>query len=469
MNGNGRHDGWNHNQNMENRQMNQNHSGSCGCGCQQNQNEYNGANNGSHSSNEYNGANNGSYSSNGYNSNNNGSYPSTEYNSNNNGSYPSTEYVKGYSIGDDLPLESKQFQKISNVNTSGSHRAIDAKDTEIGYQIDNRVSGPCKGVDYQNTVTYEQTAIGGDSQFLIFYQTDSGRYIIANRENGRVLEVISSSINNFVTISNMFNGFQNQNFIMTKSADNSSFSLTTENNKTLNICNHEFEYNTKITALENANRNDNYLLFKPTSDTINVSFPTLPSLTTLPDPSSLTSLDDRGIEPNNAPRAIIGNALIPAILVNDGDISDRIKTNPYYRLTYKQYWHKTWSVQIPAFGRQTVRDITGMYPNTQTEMKNIIDISIGNDWKLRFFNKSKLFQKQIYEGLNMLPSQSNDNLEFVTFDYDKLNTTQNEVRFVKYNLAYEFELTFANGIRVMAPWVMYTPEEIIKTYPNNIN
>ncbi|WP_103574453.1 hypothetical protein [Bacillus thuringiensis] len=504
MNGNGKHDNWNHNQQISNVQMNHNHGRSYDCSCQQNQYGY------EQQKQQYE-QNNSQYMQNNLgNENRNGLYPYQEnqyeqnknyyasnnltynqsdlYNSNpqnmykhqtySNDFYCSPSYTAGENnILDLLGTESKQFQKISNINTKDLHRSITASNTQIGYQIDTRVPGPCKGVDYQNTVTYEQNSIGGDSQYLIFYKTDyTDAFIIANRANGRVLEVIPSSVNGFVTISNMFTYNQNQLFIRTKISNNDNsddvpFSLTTENNQTLNICHHEFQYNTKITALDNAYRLDDKVLFKPTRDKINISFPNMVvnAKEKLPEPEELTNMDKNTLF---IPKVIISKTLIPGIIVNDVTLlkEQQIAKSPYYVLEYVQSWEEVYNEIVPAYRPSyTWTSTDGIRHVNLLDIKNTINISIGGTsqgWGLRFSDKSDLFKNIITSAFIIKSTQAPD-MGFSENDIDQYYGKNIDSRVKIYIKTHNLILRRLDQLNnSIATWTIFeNTKPVIRTFP----
>ncbi|MED1382643.1 hypothetical protein, partial [Bacillus mycoides] len=393
-------------------------------------------------------------------------------------SYPSNEYVGGYSIQDGLPQESKQFQKISNMNTRDNHRVLDAQDTYFGQLIDNRVGDTCKYVEHKNSVIYElsrQPVYTPDSQYFIFYQMDNGNFIIANKENSRVLEVIFSSVNGFVTISNEFNATSDQRFKVVRSK-NDTFRLVTEGNKTLNICGHSFQYNTKITAVNADIDGDNYLFQKSMDkDTRDLYFGTISNKNPeiLNDPRNLKSLDDLGDEP----RAFKGAALLPALFVNDPrySVHRRVSNSPYYYLEYTQYWHRIWTDVLPIDGYGAWIEMIGVTNDTQVNMKNIMNITItgkdlgvdlGIDLGLRFGDKSFLFEQKILSGLSIRKTDY-PNLGIDERAMYQRNNSNLKTRFVRYVKKHEFVLRDLNGSKVAEPWIITEDRSITKEYSSN--
>ncbi|MGE6593773.1 hypothetical protein ACQKFU_30530 [Bacillus mycoides] len=350
-----------------------------------------------------------------------------------------------------LPDESKRFQTITNINTSNNgHRVLDAMDTTVGQQLESGY-GSCSMVRVANTVVNEEVQFLNESQLFVFYQADDGNFFIANKGNGRVLEVIPNSIHGYLVISNLYNGANDNQRIRKENVTTTNFRLRSQNTA-INICGHNINRFVPITAELTLNNNQ-FFQFRP-ENMDNISLPTLRSGETLGPPPVLTSLNDQGPSPAQATRATIGSALIPCIFVNDVlPLNRRMQESPYYILEYRQYWHRLWTDEIPASGRKPFEEITGILPNAQASMRNMIDMSIGADWGLRFGDNSTPFMRGVLDSLNTLASYANTDLGDRTLvnQFDNLNGFP--VRYARFVKAHEYRLTRLNGTLVTTPWV----------------
>nr|WFP21571.1 Tpp36-like protein [Bacillus thuringiensis] len=466
MNENGRNAGWNSNQQMSKGHMNQNHVESCGCGCKQNEYEY------KQQQNQYE-QNDNQYMVNHQGSQNYGeSYPYQEnfykpeqsYNSSYGPNNPS-EY-----LGQTLPEESKRFQRITNINNT-NNRVMDAYTLSGGESLEND-RGACPNVvPLRNTVVNAESSYQNDSQYFIFYKTDNGQFVIANLGNGRVLDTESYNYNNFtydVVISDIYKGNRsNQIFKKELVAQNQFRLTTTRNNENLaiNNCNGEFNKFQTYVAVP-GNVNNVYKIYDYRSPSF--ALPNLSTPTTLDVPENLKSRDDLGVEPNVAPRAIIGNALIPCILVNDYQYSlaDKMKNHPYYKLEYRKYWHRLWTDLVPYAITDTKKEErTGMVAGNQNNMENIINMSVGNDLGLRFNTMTDRFKMDISSALGIKVSYAN-NLGEILDEYTVANVREaNGVRYVRYALGHEFVLTRSDGSEVGKWYALDPNNRLTRTFP----
>ncbi|MEC5308883.1 Larvicidal toxin protein, partial [Bacillus thuringiensis] len=185
---------------------------------------------------------------------------------------------------------------------------------------------------------------------------------------------------------------------------------------------------------------------------------------------ALRYLQDSGLAPHEAPRAIIGSALLPCIFVNDVlPLDRRIKESPYYVLEYRQYWHRLWSDLIPAGTTRTMTEVTGMLSGAQTQnnMRNSIDMSIGVDWNIRFGTRSNPFSQQITRNLNVLRSNTITDLGERTEQVRYLNPNPTDVRYARFAVGHEYVLRRMNGTQV-ASWVAVDNRSMyLLTFPTN--
>ncbi|MDY7965616.1 hypothetical protein [Bacillus thuringiensis] len=361
-----------------------------------------------------------------------------------------------------LPEVSKRFQTIqSTENTTDTARVLSAMNTRNGQTLDpSDANLACRTIRADNTVLNELLGISGiapeGTQDFLFYQLDSGNFIIANKGNGRVLEVKELDEHNLdalVTISNDYspsNG--NQRFRLIGSTSE-TFRLATEAlpSKQIDICG---GYSNSYTlAAANRNTNQPNALFR-IHDTTNLEIPTLRSGGMLGSPPVLTSLSDAGPSPEQAQRVIIGSALIPCLYVNDVlPLDRRMKESPYYVLEYRQYWHRLWTDEIPSGDTRPFEEITGILSNAQTSMRNMIDMTIGADWGLRFGDNSLPFKRGILDSLNTLGSFADVDLGNRITPVRHMNYNPFPARYARFVRAHEYRLTRLNGTLVVTPWV----------------
>ncbi|MGE7625544.1 hypothetical protein ACQKMD_21950, partial [Viridibacillus sp. NPDC096237] len=346
-----------------------------------------------------------------------------------------------------LPVESIRFQTIKSVgNNTTPPRVLSAMDTHIGQSLNNMNPRfpPCERVNSTNTVLNELLGSAGiapeGTQDFLFYRLDNNNFVIANKGNGRVLEVQATTVNDWVTTSNIFspsNG--NQRFRIIRPTSD-TFRLATEAlpSKQIDICNGFSNAYTLLAA--NTNLNQANALFSIHS-TQNIEIPALRSGETLAPLPELTGLNDAGPSPTQAPRAVIGSALIPCIFINDViPLDRRIKESPYYVLEHRQYWHRLWSDSFLVGGSRSVTEETGISTGAQENMSNTIDMSIGADWGLQFFQQSNLFSQQISSGLNISRSFTTVRLGPNIAQSVFRNPNQFTTRFSRFARAFEYQL-----------------------------
>ncbi|MGX4669830.1 hypothetical protein JNUCC74_11540 [Cerasibacillus sp. JNUCC 74] len=358
-----------------------------------------------------------------------------------------------------LSTESKNFNKIQNIDNT-NNRILSAWDSKVGWEL-NKTGNCSREVDVDYTVLNAPDEKTNPKQQFIFYLTDERRYFIANKGNGRVFELVSDPKDNKVIVSADYEAKTNQIFQLISEPDGNSFRLATNLNNEkwfINNCHHHPESYQKITAVTQKPLDDfknKYKFIDKDKEEIK-----LPELTESPekliDPPELKGLDDLGISPSKAPRATIGSALIPAILVKDKiPLYDSIKESPYYILKYQQYWHKVWTSQLRPGEQNYYKLTTGVSEKTQQDLKNTLDISIGSDWYLRFYKKSLPFNQLICQALNMKRSSLVEtDLGLTEEEKDQINTSKYTQRYVIYNLVYEFELTRMDGTKINT-WAAY--------------
>ncbi len=365
-----------------------------------------------------------------------------------------------------LPNESRRFQTITNINTNNNgHRVLDAMNTSIGQPLESIQA--CSSVSATNTVLNEQVRFLNDTQFFVFYQLDDGNFLIANKGNGRVLEVVPNAQNGFVTISSIYSGSNIDQRIRMARQNNDQFRLISQD-RAINVCGNFVQQYTSITAVRSTSDNNHLFRFR-TENMSPITLPNLPENTNLEPLPELTGLNDTGFSPAQAPRAVIGSTLIPCLFVNDViPLNQRIKTSPYYVLQYRQYWHRLWSFQFATGDARFISESTGMLPGAQSDMRKNIDISIGADWNLRFFENSTPFRQQINAGLGTQSSFTDTILGETTVESRYVNNNFFPTRFAMFVKAHEYVLTRMDGTVVSSPWLaLDNRTTYLKSFPNN--
>ncbi|MGE6619358.1 hypothetical protein, partial [Bacillus mycoides] len=448
---------------------------------------YSSNNNGSYSSNGYSSNNNESYPSNGYSSNNNGSYSSNGYSLNNNESYLSNGYNSNYNgygtgyeedipkLGDDLPQESKSFNKIinklQNYSNNKNIHVLNALISDPNRDLTN--AGACaRTVRNSNAVLNEKIELNSETQPFIFYKMDNGNFIIGNEGNGNVLKMIDDEEDDKIIVSSMYSpNIETQIFKKYfVNGDVNTFRLqTTMNgiNWEVNNCHNRSDLQQRITAVpqNRGYQGDREYQFKNVS---NIIFPDMVmNPQQLPDPRQLNSINDTG----DVQRAIQGKSLIPGIIVNDVTLSkdEQIKQSPYYILEYAQTWEPMFNQIVSSFEQFTWREYSGITLHDQLNMQNIVNMSIGGTvlgWGLRFGNKSDLFIRTILSGLTIAQSFASD--MGISEEYkNDVNTTNVSTRFIKYIKTHELILRRLDRLNdSIAKWKIYDNREFVtRKYP----
>ncbi|MEB9552341.1 hypothetical protein P4J60_17140 [Bacillus cereus] len=346
-----------------------------------------------------------------------------------------------------LPEESLRFQTIT-CHLSNEKRGIDALRTYVGQQLGQGLANYCRIVKVQNQVTNDYVHDGGNRQRFLFYSTDSGDFVIANQQYGEVLAYVDDGES---IVTQLYNGNSRQ-FFRKVNTSTDKFRLMIDSETAIAPCGNVNNW-TRMAGFAFAN-NETELFYNQTDQNVSITIPALSTPTELGPPPVLTSLSDAGPSPEQATRAVIGSALIPCIFVNDIiPLDRRIQESPYYKLEYRQYWHRLWTDEIPSGDRRSFDEVTGISPDAQTSMRNMIDISIGADFGLRFGNNSTPFKSGILHGLNKLESYANTDLGSKKATDFRLNPNPFPVRYARFVIAHEYRLTRANGTLVITPWV----------------
>ncbi|PHD58330.1 hypothetical protein COF61_23305 [Bacillus toyonensis] len=353
-----------------------------------------------------------------------------------------------------LPDESKRFQTITHVQNTNSNPSLNATSTTRGQNIDGS-NNFCRSISLDFQLINQDLNTTQDTFYYLFYLLDSGDFIIANYGTGRVLENRTVEPDERAIISSLYTGSVSQ-FFRKRSSVNNQFILSPQQelNRAVNVCNNTINLATKITSGFNIPDNTSNVFRHIVASNRPITIPSFSNESTLGPAPVLTSLSDYGPSPAQAERAVIGSALIPCIFVNDVlPLERRIKESPYYVLEYRQYWHRLWTDEIPSGDRRSFGEITGILPNAQASMRDMIDMSIGADWGLRFGDSSTPFKRGILNSLNTQGSYADVDLGTQTGSNQLTNFNSFSVRYARFVKAHEYRLTRSNGTVVTTPWV----------------
>lgn len=365
-----------------------------------------------------------------------------------------------------LPDRSTRFQTLAT--TTSNDRSFEILFTTPGYIYEGAPTtgnGECVFA-----VAHRELGNGierrNDDRFLfIFYLLDNNNFIVANRHDGFVLQSwIQNGQGLLVSREYGPNIHQECNLQLLPS---DTFALRVGNTYP-NVCWGAVNRWTKIVSTTARNATLRHRNVKPIEDINNII--NFPEPTPLEPLAELQSLQDSGPNPLDAKRALIGSASIPCLFVNDPimTLENRIKQSPYYILQYRQYWHRLWSHQFAAGEARILTEITGALPIALEDMQKKIDISIGADWGLRFFEKSTPFRQQIISSLGTQRSFTDINLGSTTVETRYINNSFFPTRYAMFVRAYEYVLTRLDGTVVSSPWVALDGRSsYLKSFPNN--
>ncbi|MGE7625241.1 hypothetical protein ACQKMD_20155, partial [Viridibacillus sp. NPDC096237] len=360
-----------------------------------------------------------------------------------------------------LPIESRRFQTITTIN-SNTNRGLDALRTQVGDRLGGGLSNYCRDVTVQNQVTNDIVNGTGNPQRFIFYSTDSGQFVIANQQFGEVLEYVT---NGESIVTRLYNGNSRQLFRKVD-VSTENFRLEIEGRGII-PCGNNANTWTRIIAFP-LFESSNFLFRHQSNHNVSVTVPSLRTSTPLEPIPELTNLNDAGPSPAQAPRAVIGSALIPCLFINDViPLDRRIRESPYYVLEYRQYWHRLWSDSFFVGGSRTVTEETGISTGAQENMRNTINMSIGADWGLQFFQQSNPFSQQILSGLSTSRSFTTVPLGPNIAQSVFRNPNQFTTRFSRFARAFEYQLRRTDGT-IVGTWVAVDNRSMyIKTFPHN--
>ncbi|MES9782770.1 hypothetical protein ABWK43_18100 [Bacillus thuringiensis] len=356
------------------------------------------------------------------------------------------EFYKGEKVTPfeyDLPEEGKAFQTIGSI-LSTNNRILVATRTRSGQELGQDVGDFCRRVTLNNQVVNDTAAATNYEAQFIFFKKDFSGYIIANRQHGEVLESVFANNDSLITAPY---ANKTQQVFGKSSYSDKSFRLYGDHGA-ITTCGDKWNSWTRIT-MSGSNENQARYVFKHGDTSFPITIPTKLEPTTLGPIPELTNLDDVGTPP--AP-AVVGTALLPCIFVNDRTPSQRIQDSPYYVLECYDYWKLIKSSIIQPGGFDNWWEETGIHSNVQAAMKNMINISIGDDKRLRFFNLSDPFHQSIVEDINIPASTSNSDLSFITAIREHTNPYSTRLRFAKYFVARKFELKRLDGSTPIYTW-----------------
>ncbi|MBT2579015.1 hypothetical protein J7E43_16710 [Bacillus sp. ISL-8] len=361
-------------------------------------------------------------------------------------------------FGFDLPEESTKFQTIGSVlSTNG--RILTATRYREGDKLGQDVGDFCRTVTVDNQVTNEPVGDSMGGQF-IFFKKDYGGYIIANRQYGEVLESVTANANSLITAP--YANKRQQEFGKYV-YDDGRFRIYGDDGS-ITTCGDKWNSWTRIT-MSGSNANEARYVFQHGS-TFPITIPTKLEPTTLGPIPDLTNLDDTGTPP---PPALVGTALLPCIFVNDRTPSQRIQDSPYYILECYDYWKLMKSGVLQPGESEGWWEVTGIHSDIQEDMTNRINISIGADKKLRFFNLSDPFRQTIVRDINILASNSNSDLSYIAIPKEHKNPYSTRLRFAKYFVAREFVLKRIDQPNPVHKWeYIEDASYVMKEYKSSI-
>ncbi|MEE3806724.1 toxin [Lysinibacillus fusiformis] len=288
-----------------------------------------------------------------------------------------------------------------------------------------------------------------NNQYFIFFPTDDGRVIIANRHNGSVFTGEATSV-----VSDIYTGSPSQFFREVKRTM-STYYLAIQNPESatdvraLEPNSHELP--SRLYFTNNIENNSNILISN--KEQIYLTLPSLPENEQYPKTPVLSGIDDIG--PNQSEKSIIGSTLIPCIMVSDFiSLGERMKTTPYYYVKHTQYWQSMWSALFPPGSKETKTEKSGITDTSQISMTDGINVSIGADFGLKFGNKTFGIKGGFtYDTKTQITNTSQLLIE-TTYTREYTNTENFPVRYTGYVLASEFTLHRSDGTQVNTiPWV----------------
>nr|WKC58921.1 insecticidal toxin protein [Bacillus thuringiensis] len=338
-------------------------------------------------------------------------------------------------FGFDLPEESTTFKSIRSVLATNGRVLIAAR-TRFGQQLGGDVPSHCKTIYVANQLVNEPENSTNYEQQFLFFKTDNGDYRIANRQHGEVFQSNEATPElppGDSLITAPYNNNRRQQFGKFLYADE-RFRIFNDDGS-ITPCGDKGNSWTKITM--GANANEARYVFEYGDTSIPITIPTKLEPTTLGPIPELTNLDDFGKPPQPA---LVGSALLPCIFVNDRTPSQRIQDSPYYILECYDYWKLISSHVIPPNDTAQWMEETGVHSGVQDNMRQTIDMSIGSDKRLRYFNLSDPFRQSISRNINILRSDTGSDLSYTYGPNYHENKTSGQLRYAKYYVAREFVL-----------------------------
>ncbi|MED1022531.1 RICIN domain-containing protein [Bacillus mycoides] len=330
-----------------------------------------------------------------------------------------------------LPEESRMFAYYQPVNTND--KVWDASEGGGG------MPGGCARAFLANAM-YNYPYHGGLNQQFIWFQLDDGRFAIANKHNGYVLQKYQAGDK----ISEIVNVPWENNYAQLwrkESTSATNFRLVNEA-EALEVCGGNTSAQAKMSFIPN--RPDNGLLFKRRAIAQNNVVPALPSKQPLPALPILSNLNDPA--PHETARVITGSSLEPCIMVSDYiPVSQRIKESPYYILAKKQFWKLLWhDTFIPGEYRE-FQETTGMSKTHQESMTQTTNISLQADFGFAYKAITLGLGVSISKSIEISRSTTDTVMSQHTDTQGYKNGNNFNLSWAKYALATEFILMRKDG------------------------
>ncbi|MBK5431512.1 RICIN domain-containing protein [Bacillus mycoides] len=330
-----------------------------------------------------------------------------------------------------LPEESRMFAYYQPVSTN--NKVWDASEGGGGGFFG------CERAALGNAM-YNYPYHGGLNQQFVWFQLDDGRFAIANKQNGLVLQKyqFTNQIKEIVSLPWESNYAQ---LWRKESTSATNFRLVNEADA-LEVCGGNTSAQAKMSFIPN--RPDNALLFKRRAIAQNNVVPALPSKQPLPALPILSNLNDPA--PHETARAITGSSLVPCIMVSDYiPVSQRIKDSPYYRLVKKQFWKRLWhDTFIPGEYRE-FQETTGMSKTQQEGMTQTTNISLQADFGFAYKALTLGLGVSISRSIEISRSTTDTVMSQYTDKQGYTNQNSFKLSWAKYALATEFILMRKDG------------------------
>lgn len=375
-------------------------------------------------------------------------------------------YPWTYKTNSILPEEAKGYFHIA-VNGSIDNGFY----TNLGINLNN-LPNDCFEYPGITPIVFQNSKSGMKIDYYIRYILDDNTVVFANKENGEVLEQssIEYDYNQLLIVSNLYTGEENQKIVQVKDSEGQNYKIFTEGGERCLTAGCEPSDNTVSNAVSVLSGSPLALKFFDESFE-NISLPHLSEITTLKEPPKISSINDSGMFPDDAERAVKGTALIPCIAIKDDSmpLSRRMEESPYYALECNVYWHLLWAEIIPAESSISVEETLGINRHEQNDMEDILNMTVASDFGLTFYQKTNGFKEQISSSLNMRLSRVNDRLSMLERSYYMSNPQKSTAKYIKYAKAHEFVLKRTDG-SIVDSWIAIDRRDSrMVIYPSEIN